>query len=45
MDRIGQDQTDKASLLPNKLVKLEDYGDSLLTLIHKEKEERIILIK
>jgi hypothetical protein len=25
MDRIGQDQTDKASLLPNKLVKLEDY--------------------
>ena len=25
MDRIGQDQTDNASLLPNKLVKLEDY--------------------
>ena len=25
MDRIVQDQTDNASLLPNKLVKLEDY--------------------
>jgi hypothetical protein len=24
IDRIGQDQTDNASLLPNKLVKLED---------------------
>ena len=27
----GQDQTDNASLLPNKLVKLEDYeGESMM---------------